>query len=344
MLMVIFGAGASYDSDARRPASRDELRHERLPLAAHLVDPAHRAVANQYPASMTVIDFVEEQLATESPDDLETILARFAARADNSLACRQQLVAFRFYLCELISERTASWLRATNGLTIYLSLLSQLSEWQERSKERIQLVTFNYDTLLEDAASRVIPDWTFTGFGDYVSRPDWGLLKLHGSTNWSRVASDTVSGQAEPNARRALAAANAAHTGELPYLWGNAIQADREGPDVFLPAIAVPMASKTTFECEALQVDAFQSTVGEIRRLLVCGWRAAEAHAVEILSQINPGFYLGIVSGGMLDITAVEGNLGDVRRKGKLVLAQTDGMSAFATNMRKQLEPLLVPW
>ena len=82
----------------------------------------------------------------------------------------------------------------------------------------------------------------------------------------------------------------------------------------------------------------------EIRRLLVCGWRAAEAHAIQILQDIYPGFYLGIVTGSRPDLADVQGNLGDVFRKGKLVLTQTDGMSAFAKNMNQQLAPLLVPW
>ena len=113
---------------------------------------------------------------------------------------------------------------------------------------------------------------------------------------------------------------------------------------MLFPAIAVPLANKATFECEDIQVEAFKSTVPEIHRLLVCGWRAAEAHAIQILQDIYPGFYLGIVTGSQPDLADVQRNLGDVFRKGKLVLTQTDGMSAFAKNMKQQLAPLLVPW
>jgi hypothetical protein len=344
MLMVIFGAGASYDSDERRPAEQSPEAHGRPPLTEHLLDERHRVTANRYPASLSVIDYVQQNLATDTPSSLETVLAQYAARCENSFPCRQALVAFRFYLCQVITEITGDWLTETRGLTVYLTLLNQLLEWQETSKERVQLVTFNYDTLLEDAATRVLPEWTISQFGDYVTREDWGLLKLHGSIDWSRVGRED-SGQANANTLRAIAAANQAYA-ELPFAFVNAtgIAGSAGGPEVYFRAMAVPMANKTTFECEDLQVQAFKSTIGDIRRLLICGWRAAEAHALAILSDINPGFYLGIVTGGTNALAEVQGNLGDVYRKGKLVMTQEDGMSAFATGMRQQLEPLLAPW
>jgi hypothetical protein len=345
MLMVIFGAGASYDSDAKRPVDDGPQHNSRPPLTEHLIDERHRRVANEYPASISVIDYVQQNLAEDSPSSLETILAQYAARADNSPACRKALVAFRFYLCRLITNATYEWLRDTHGLTIYLSLLNQLLEWQETSGESVQLVTFNYDTLLEDAAARVITDWQINTFADYVSRPDWALLKLHGSVGWSRVASPTDDARGLPNATRALTAADLAHAGDLPLRAQNATRlTSTDNGQVLFPAIAVPLANKTTFECEDIHVQAFKSTVPKIRRLLVCGWRAAEAHAIEVLRDIYPGFYLGIVTGSRADLADVQENLGDVFRKGKLVLAQTNGMSAFAKNMKLQLEPLLVPW
>ncbi len=346
MLMVIFGAGASYDSDAKRPASGKHPHASRPPLTEHLIGGEHRRIANEYPASISVIDYVQQNLGEGTPGSLETILARYAARAENSFACRQALVAFRFYLCRLITNATDEWLREANGLTIYLTLLNQLLEWQESSGERVQLVTFNYDTLLEDAAARVLPDWQINSFGDYVSRPDWGLLKLHGSVSWSRVASSpTDETRGDYNSTRAVAAADLAYAGNLPLRVLNAIRVNSvDNGEVLFPAIAVPLANKTTFECEDVQVEAFQSTIPEIRRLLICGWRAAEAHVIQILKDIYPGYYLGIVSGSQADLGEVQANLGEVYRKGKLVLTQTGGMSAFAENMKQQLAPLLVPW
>ncbi|MGA9286407.1 MAG: hypothetical protein WBV85_13305 [Solirubrobacteraceae bacterium] len=344
MLMVIFGAGASYDSDAKRPVNGTQ-RGSRLPLTEHLIDEQYRPIANEYPASISVIDYVQQNLADGTPTSLEIILAQYAARADNSFACRQALTAFRFYLCSLITNATVEWLRETHGLTIYLSLLNLLLEWQESSGERVQLVTFNYDTLLENAAARVIPDWRINAFDDYISRPDWSLLKLHGSVGWSRVASLGDDPRSESNSVRALAATNTVNVEDLPLRAQSATSIiSTDNGDVLFPAIAVPLANKTTFECEDIQMERFRSTVPEIRRLLVCGWRAAEAHVIQILQDIYPGFYLGIVTGSQPDLADVQRNLGDVFPRGKLVITQTEGMSAFAQNMKQQLAPLLVPW
>lgn len=345
--MVIFGAGASYDSDPERPAGEAPrtgvpgVAH-RPPLAADLVAHRYGSIANEYPASVAVIDYVRQRLGGGPEDTLETLLAQYAERAENSTAARQSLIAFRFYLCQLITDMSRQWVEEANGHTVYLTLLNNLLEWQEETAQRVQLVTFNYDTLLEDAAKRVLPDWDFDDMGAYVQRVDWGLLKLHGSINWSRVLEHPPSQGSAMNTSRAISAAAQFADTSLPLTMRNAttVQMDA-GPQVYLPGIAVPMANKTAFECESVQVEAFRSTIPEIEHLLICGWRGAEAHAVEILSEIRPGYRLGIVTGGRSDLAEIQGNLGDVYRKGKLELTQTGGMSAFARDMRSDLGAVL---
>lgn len=57
-----------------------------------------------------MIDYVQQNLADgTTPESLETILAQYAARADNNAACRQALMMFRFYLCRLITNSTTEW-------------------------------------------------------------------------------------------------------------------------------------------------------------------------------------------------------------------------------------------
>jgi hypothetical protein len=63
---------------------------------------------------------------------------------------------------------TRAWLSATHGCTYYLALLNYLLEWQERSKEPIRIVTFNYDTLIEDALRSIFTGWRFDSVASYV--------------------------------------------------------------------------------------------------------------------------------------------------------------------------------
>jgi len=333
MLMVICGAGASYDSAPDQGISRP-------PLAAGLTE--YPSVAATYPASRAVIDYLD-RAAGNGSTSLEAGLAAFAELAERSTDRMMQLTAFRFYLCEVIQNATRAWLNATHGRTYYLALFNYLLEWQERSKEPIRIVTFNYDTLIEDALRSLFTDWRFDNVTSYVSRRNWTLMKLHGSITWSRVGGST----AEPggaNVDRAIAAANQLASPDLEFAVTSALDMPSLDNRVYFPALAVPMANKTSFECPPLHIDALKSCFPEVNRLLICGWRAAEAHAVEILSHINPGYYLGIVAGSEEDLQEAHENLGIAGRRGKLVMSQPDGMSAFASDMANQLGPILAKW
>jgi hypothetical protein len=335
MLMVIFGAGASYDS-----APDQGIR--RPPLAAELTE--YPSVAAKYPASRAVIDYLD-RAAENGSTSLEAGLAAFAELAERSTDRMMQLTAFRFYLCEVIQNATRAWLDATHGRTYYLALFNYLLEWQERSKEPIRIVTFNYDTLIEDALGSLFTGWRFDSIASYVSRRDWTLMKLHGSITWSRVGgSATKPGRGEANIDRAIAAANQLASPDLEFAVISALDMPSLDNRIYFPALAVPMANKTSFECPSLHIDALKSCFPEVNRVLICGWRAAESHAVNILSGINPGYQLGIVAGSRADVAEVHTNLAAAGRKGMLVLDQRGGMTSFASDMENQLLPLLAGW
>ncbi len=66
--------------------------------------------------------------------------------------------------------------------TNYRTLLGEID--QQRKSEPVCFVTFNYDTLLEEAFSSL--DIRFVSLDDYVSRNDYRIIKLHGSVSWVR--------------------------------------------------------------------------------------------------------------------------------------------------------------
>ena len=152
MLMVIFGAGASHDSYADEPRRRP-------PLTKDLIGPQHHAITTRYPLSSAVIDYVQRSLSSgDNTTSLERILADFAIQGPNDPRRQKQLVAFRFYLNHLIRTETEAWLQATSGMTHYLTLFNYLAEWQNATGEMIRLVTFNYDTLIENALFAAVLD------------------------------------------------------------------------------------------------------------------------------------------------------------------------------------------
>jgi hypothetical protein len=327
MLMVVFGAGASYDN------APGDIRG--LPLAKDLLDREYDSIAAEYPASRAVIAAVREELSTTSTVGLERALSNFEAKAENSFVRQGQLVAFRFYLRELITRRTRTWLQQTSGYTYYLTLFNRLLDWQGESGEPIRLVTFNYDTLIEDALSTILPDWRFATDSDYITRHDWTLMKLHGSVTWCRVAEYAGSDETV-NPDRAIEVANQLQFDQeavLPFQTWTGTNQEAAPGKTYVPALAVPTEDKPRFECPRVHVDALRSCMPEVNRMLLCGWRAAETHALEILSEINPGYYLGIVAGNEPDLEEIQTNLGFAGRKGRLCLLGPNGMSGLASDM-----------
>lgn len=334
MLLVIFGAGASHgsaDSGALSP-----------PLAKELLD--HGEIARRYPASRSVIDYLRRTM-NEQEIGLEEALEQFDAMAASTLERRQQLVAFRFYLCQLIGDVTGAWLAATHGFTRYLTLFNYLREWQEKSKEPIRLVTFNYDTLIEEALTSIIPGWRFDTRDACITRTDWTLYKLHGSITWSRVGRRQSDTGSLSNVDSAMEAANQLEGEDLPIEQFPALSAPnpQPGEPVYFPALAVPIAKKTTFECPPIHVEALESAIPEVRRLLICGWKAAEQHMVQMLQGVQPRVLLGVVSGNEQDLDDVHGQLGNLSHYGRRALDEPGGMQELTARLEYKLRGLLAP-
>ncbi len=178
--------------------------------------------------------------------------------------------------------------------------------------------------------------WHFVNESDYIKRPDWMLMKLHGSVTWCRVAQYDGPDTHRPNPDCAMELADQLPLEDeqaLPFEMWTGTNQEAGFRQVYIPALAVPMANKTRFECPKLHVDALQSCMTKVTRLLICGWRAAESHAIDLLDGMNPGYDLGVVSGNRLDLAEVLTNLGTVVDKGKLYVMAHSGMSGLASDM-----------
>ncbi len=352
VFLVIFGAGASYDSGHNSVLSRQV---DPLPLVKDLVGDRFTRTAAEIPNSLPIIDRLRSRMT--GTNSLESELAKIAADAENAVERRQQLVAFRFYLHKVINNAGHEWFEATHGLTHYLTLLNRIYEWQQQTGGLVRLATFNYDTLLDLAASAVYVGWELVDFSDYVARNDVRLFKLHGSTAWSRAfqTHESTNMRMIP-AAMSMAADNSLIGGRLVHQppAGQVFQQHAEVPrEVMLPAMAIPMADKTDFECPAHHTDALKRDLPNVTHLLIIGWRAAEPHAVQLLAGsepregLFPSYRLGIVSGSEADIEEIRGHLdmaingiSSVLRKAREVLREPGGFHALT---REQLDEFLMP-
>lgn len=60
-------------------------------------------------------------------------------------------------------------------------------------------------------------------------------------------------------------------------------QIEPEG-SIELPALGAPKRDKTEFECPPGHLDALRADLNTVKRVLIVGWRAAEAHVVNLLN------------------------------------------------------------
>ena len=319
MLMVIFGAGASYDSCPTYPPGYvkaviggDPLNnHYRPPLANELFDnrPMFAEAIERFPQCQPIVP----RLRSLRGETLEAILEDLQAKSDFYPRGKQQLAAVRYYLQFVIRECERRWRGVQKGVTNYKSLLDEIE--RTYPQEPVCLVTFNYDTLLEDALSQF--GLSIEAMDDYTNKHAfYKLFKVHGSVNWAREVNGPTKAQ---NPEHAWSVVNdlIERAAEIPITQRYVLTADHPPgvvqlgsvQDAFLgrvparvtpvfPAIAIPVEKKNAFECPQDMLADLISLLPKVSKILAIGWRATEAHFLALLkTNLRRGPELHIVAG-----------------------------------------------
>ncbi len=283
MLMVVFGAGASYDSaPSHRPTpTRSRLDESRPPLADELFDLRgyFENAASEFPECQPIIPYLRGRPEGTS---VEQVLQRLHHEAEADSVIYRQLAAIRYYLHRVISESERHWNDVAKGVTNYKTLLDQLRKWV-KAEGRICLVTFNYDTMLE----AVLPDVgiTIEGLSDYIADKNYKLIKLHGSVNWAREV-DTpieVAQREDADVVRELIARSAELSISQRYRIHTKYPIAKWDQAALFPALAIPVERKKDYECPPEHFATLVACVPEVTRLLVIGWRAMEFSFLQLL-------------------------------------------------------------
>jgi hypothetical protein len=325
MLMIVFGAGASYGS---HPLGR-RVEAPRPPLTNELLSEQYGGFAAKYPSSRPAIIGLRKALLEDPDTPIEEAISNLYQAATRNPERAKHLLALRFYLCDLVETVTNEWWTNLHGFTHYAELLDRVGTWRSVTGEPVVLVTFNYDGMLERSAEAQVGNWTLSSFASYVERSDWRLYKLHGSVGWSRVLKAQVIGGARPNNLIAQAESLDFESGELrPHPWASATK--RGEIAVAAPGIAVPTTLKQVFQCPAEHVNKFATEITKVDRLLTIGWRAAEPHVLELLGRgIPPGYHLAICDRSDDDIQTILDNLDWVARRSPAPRAFTGGFTGL---------------
>jgi len=157
----------------------------RPPLADELFAPrdCFRSVWLKYP--------IEGILPHLLGGSVESKLEMLRRGAELDSAILRQLAAVKFYLRDIIHTCDVEWKKLLGAASNYSGFLDDVESWRQSTKnvKEIFLVTFNYDTLLEDALTRSLRIAKhFKNLSDYLLGP-YKVIKLHGSINWAHRVS-----------------------------------------------------------------------------------------------------------------------------------------------------------
>lgn len=292
MLLVIIGAGASNDSNARGTYVASE--QWRPPLAnALFTTPDFQALLATRPQVAAIID----RLTRISSDrTLEQVLDQIQSEANRHPARLGQLTAVRFYLRDLLAKCTREWVNSVNGLTNYHALLDQLSDWSERRGQPVTIVTFNYDLLLEIAARATLGLELRWDLNAYIANDHWAFYKPHGSIQWYRELDEEVESIVVDRTPAGVAIASVEQAivqkaSEGLRVSNRFVIGPSEPGSVYLqlyPAIAIPIESGKDFECPEDHLRHLEARLTKTHEILVVGWRATEANFLELMVKAIP--------------------------------------------------------
>jgi hypothetical protein len=288
MILVILGAGASYDSVAELPPGSSGPLTERPPLADELFGTrtVFREAVRRFPSCHEIVPLLRDR----GGKSLEEVLAELALEATVYPKRHQQLMAVRYYIQFVLRQVEEPWLweRATN-VTNHKLLYDQIRRWVGPGLP-IATVTFNYDTLVEHALAA--NGCALQSMDQYVADDRYTLFKLHGSANWFRKVAHRVSGAPDTDHQWQWAEFNMRHAEEIELLdeyglsptYPSGFEAD--GPVV--PAIAIPVASKAAFECPSQHVEKLRELLPQVSRVVIVGWKAGERHLLDLMARGLP--------------------------------------------------------
>jgi hypothetical protein len=281
MLMVIFGAGASYDSfSSRRPADvrTERMNHwSRPPLANELFSDldAFRQLLNTYPRCRPLVARLQPQ--ANGSVSLEERLEQLDSQGGADQERQRQLLSIRYYLRDLIRRCEDSWMELTNGVSNYATLLDDIRVGAESV-----LVTFNYDTLIERALSDLGIQIGF--MSNYVDSA-FPLIKLHGSTNWVQWAEVEGGRRGDLRATDLILRADSLRPKGPSQMMGTPPAVNTTDRLYDIPALAIPVVTKSQFVCPPAHLDRLREFLPKVEKILVIGWRGSEKHFLKLLRE-----------------------------------------------------------
>lgn len=277
----------------------------RPPLANQLFDnrPLFVNAMTRFPECMPLVPLLRKEGVA-----VEKELAAFQAQAGKFPPATQELAAIRYYLHFALWECQRLWKDVHKGITNYLTLLREIERWRHEYSEQVCFVTFNYDTLLEDAIQQ-FQNAEIKSLDGYLFLGPYMVIKLHGSINWGFDVDIDPQGYTPQRIIKEVASLRVTNriklVSEHPMV-------KQDGHLVF-PAVSIPVENKDEFTCPEKHVEALAAVLPKVNKILTVGWRATEAGFLSMLGARLTGLKgkpaLMIVSGDRKGAAETSANL-----------------------------------
>jgi hypothetical protein len=293
MLLVVFGAGASYDSDPyNRPNYPADSQIEQLPPIEQHRPPLSNRLFDHRPQFIDAMNMFSDckpliPHLRRAGVAVEQELARFQKEAESYPGGESQLAAIRYYLRKAIWECQNRWRSVHAGVTNYLTFLDEIERWRMQSKEQVCFATFNYDTMLEEAMEQLL-HLKVDSIDRYYSWPNYSLFKLHGSVDWGRVV-QAVRRQGRHAHSFFPQLIHSIRSDSHPDVLGEyqLCTPDMEPKDnadvVLYPALSIPLHQKDEFSCPIAHVTQLEAILPTVTKIITIGWRGAEQEFLRML-------------------------------------------------------------
>lgn len=282
--LIIIGAGASYGYSNQLTGERKSFRP---PLANGIFAAEFDNLLNDFRGAKNFAT------STYSVADIEGyfqgIWNRIADQKRYELASIYSLINTQYYLSALFLQ--ISEIQKGNRHNHYQQLIQLIDEYVgARKNEKILIVSFNYDLLLEEALSayKLYQYDDLDDYVDYLNR-DILLFKPHGSCNWFKKINGLPT---HPNKGRLQASLietakhifnSKMHLGELSQMLSDELFIINDEPrngfayhNEYYPQLLVPFKDKDDFSMPSGHTTILKYLLRHIEDVLVIGWKGTE--------------------------------------------------------------------
>jgi len=305
-ILIVLGAGASYQC---WPPGRQSLLT--LPLANGLfsTENTQDELLNLYNLTSLAAKLRRRAVVEGNKFNIEGELAGIKERAEKDGDFNVQKILFksRFYIQELIQKLSEATIEVTRGHTLYVDFLNDLKDWiDENRRERfVDIVTFNYDTLIDKAMSTVYShDWMVknneSALSAYYTGSNLRIYKPHGSINWGRIV--TRNGTDNYIYEDINQPTNDFNSIDITdkFKFVDPVYRTSERKD-YVPAIAVPYKGKSFEECPIPMRSKMLEAIASAEAVLTIGWKGGDSHFVEELVKNSKARNVKVVSPGAMN-------------------------------------------